>query len=603
MHNINHLSNQRAKIDDIIDNHLVTKYGGHKLSKIELAKFTENISINNVANAWEIELTIINSPLNLYITTDSISPFTKPKLYVEKSYFGKYPHIDTKGKLCLLDDYTPYIHNHPIKLIDYLIEKAKELLVVSRKKENIDDFILEFQSYWNGYLTNPKTFLSLIHLTNKSKLILYKEIFQPNSKESFYLFADTTEDINNWTSNYTSNPDINNQNNTNKALYLWLEKGLYPDEYPNTGKKVIKLLKKNNCFELIQSLLNKENIPVIIILGFNTNNGICLGGLLIKQYKNIQINGFRKNHVPDCSLYKLFFDKDENNISLTEVIRVDPDWIYTRGGNLNSTSLLQKKVCIIGCGSLGADVAYILAKAGVGELHVIDYDTLQWSNIGRHLLGSNYINKNKALALNKYISTQMPHLIINSYEYSWQKKYEEDPSFFNDFDLIISTTANWVSDDSLNVISRKSVNFPPLIFGWYEPYSCAGHALAIMDSGGCLSCGSDEFGTFQRNVTDFGQDIDTLKREPACGTHYQPYGVVETLPVKKLLLDMAIDILLGKLNKSQLRTWIGSKKLLTDYGGIWNNDWLNTHQDPEDGNKYVEEDWHISKNCILCNKR
>lgn len=48
--------------------------------------------------------------------------------------------------------------------------------------------------------------------------------------------------------------------------------------------------------------------------------------------------------------------------------------------------LLQKaKVLVIGCGGLGSPIAVYLATSGIGELHLIDFDTVSISNLHRQV--------------------------------------------------------------------------------------------------------------------------------------------------------------------------------------------------------------------------
>lgn len=47
--------------------------------------------------------------------------------------------------------------------------------------------------------------------------------------------------------------------------------------------------------------------------------------------------------------------------------------------------LIRAKVFIVGCGALGSMVAMQLAAAGIGEIHIADFDTIDLSNLQRQL--------------------------------------------------------------------------------------------------------------------------------------------------------------------------------------------------------------------------
>lgn len=48
--------------------------------------------------------------------------------------------------------------------------------------------------------------------------------------------------------------------------------------------------------------------------------------------------------------------------------------------------LKQSRVLIIGLGGLGAPVALYLAAAGVGEMHLADFDTVDLTNLQRQII-------------------------------------------------------------------------------------------------------------------------------------------------------------------------------------------------------------------------
>src|SRR3546814_16742498 len=92
------------------------------------------------------------------------------------------------------------------------------------------------------------------------------------------------------------------------------------------------------------------------------------------------------------------------------VQRADPAWIHGRGQDARSELLLKSTVTIIGCGSVGAPVAAILAQSGVGTLYLVDFDELEWANVGRHPLGAPAVSKNKATAPAHPLSADYTHL-------------------------------------------------------------------------------------------------------------------------------------------------------------------------------------------------
>lgn len=55
-------------------------------------------------------------------------------------------------------------------------------------------------------------------------------------------------------------------------------------------------------------------------------------------------------------------------------------------GTAGQAELEQASVAVIGCGALGSAIAESLTRAGVGELHLVDRDYVEWSNLQRQQL-------------------------------------------------------------------------------------------------------------------------------------------------------------------------------------------------------------------------
>lgn len=55
-------------------------------------------------------------------------------------------------------------------------------------------------------------------------------------------------------------------------------------------------------------------------------------------------------------------------------------------GGIGQKRLLNSKISLIGLGALGSPVAYYLAAAGIGNLKIIDYDSVEPSNLHRQIL-------------------------------------------------------------------------------------------------------------------------------------------------------------------------------------------------------------------------
>ena len=71
---------------------------------------------------------------------------------------------------------------------------------------------------------------------------------------------------------------------------------------------------------------------------------------------------------------------------------------------LGQKKIIESKVLIVGMGGLGCPVAEFLTRSGVGSLGIVDYDSVDLSNIHRQsLYDYNDINKPKVKAAKKKV--------------------------------------------------------------------------------------------------------------------------------------------------------------------------------------------------------
>ncbi len=124
--------------------------------------------------------------------------------------------------------------------------------------------------------------------------------------------------------------------------------------------------------------------------------------------------------------------------------------------------LLDAHVLIVGAGGLGCPVAIYLAAAGVGTITIIDYDTVDLSNLQRQIAHSTHnIGENKALSLTESIHRINPDVYVNAITRELDSKLLAEP--VQRADVLIECTDNFPSRTLLN---RLAVRYKkPLISG------------------------------------------------------------------------------------------------------------------------------------------
>ncbi|MDD2978370.1 MAG: sulfur carrier protein ThiS adenylyltransferase ThiF [Hespellia sp.] len=105
-------------------------------------------------------------------------------------------------------------------------------------------------------------------------------------------------------------------------------------------------------------------------------------------------------------------------ISTKEVMIPTKEEIYQALCERHTSEIQEKlaagRVAIAGLGGLGSTVAVALARAGVGHLHLIDFDKVDISNLNRQQYRARDIGREKTEALTEILLDINPYLEIIS---------------------------------------------------------------------------------------------------------------------------------------------------------------------------------------------
>jgi molybdopterin/thiamine biosynthesis adenylyltransferase len=127
--------------------------------------------------------------------------------------------------------------------------------------------------------------------------------------------------------------------------------------------------------------------------------------------------------------------------------------------------LQKKRIVIIGAGGLGSSLAFALGSSGIGEIHIVDFDTVSLHNIHRQIafkLGDE--GKNKATLNATLIEQRCPYTKAIAHEcdfITWSEKGIE-------VDLIIDATDNLPTRGDINSYAKKE-NLP-WVYGSVEAF-------------------------------------------------------------------------------------------------------------------------------------
>lgn len=105
-----------------------------------------------------------------------------------------------------------------------------------------------------------------------------------------------------------------------------------------------------------------------------------------------------------------------------------------RHGEELQNKISKASVAICGLGGLGSNVAIALARAGIGHLHLIDFDQVDMTNLNRQQYMVNQLGMNKTDALKQTLELIAPYCKVTA---ECRKITEQDiPTLFVEDDII-----------------------------------------------------------------------------------------------------------------------------------------------------------------------
>jgi len=142
------------------------------------------------------------------------------------------------------------------------------------------------------------------------------------------------------------------------------------------------------------------------------------------------------------------------NLNKNQIKRFSRQIILKNIGPLGQKKIIQSKVLIVGMGGLGCPVAEFLTRAGVGSLGLVDYDTIDLTNLHRQsLYYSEDINKPKVKVAKIKLQKINSKTKITSYQVKLDKKNFK--KIITNYDYIIDGSDNFRTKFLINDFSFK----------------------------------------------------------------------------------------------------------------------------------------------------
>lgn len=575
----------------VLDAWLCSALSAQSLTPVQLERYRSHMPVAG----WRLAFIAEGQTITIDLLVDRRFPAAPPRVcWVDPPPFPSLPHVERDGSICTLPSAAATDPLDWRNLVQRILGDVETVIGQGLRGENLGDFRTEFRSYWNEVATG-RDLISLVDPCGPSRMV--RAWF---GRSSIVLAEDRTS-LRNWLGNAFDKKAVADLS-IHAVPLLWLPQPPLPGEYPRSASDLAALAAAAGpeAAALYNRAAAEDVDTSLFLLGSEIESaGICLGGVSLSRRRSRfggserRFDGFRKAVPAKLLLHA----RDCDQLHLCAVRRVDPWWVHGRDSQSELETLLGATVAMVGCGSLGSITARLLAQAGVGELVLLDPEIMAAANASRHALGLESIGANKAEALRGQLARAFPHLRFTALPVGWQDAVDQDPGWLARCDLVVSTVGDWQAESALNAYCLSSRPKGVAVYGWAEPHAVGGHAVAIGPGSGCFACGLTRFGSAAFRVADFAGA--TLRREPACGAFFQPYGGAAIASVATLVARLVIDLLYETAAAGDHRVLAVSMVDIAAAGGTLSAAWNTASPDPAAGNQLARH-WPVRANCPYC---
>ncbi len=166
-----------------------------------------------------------------------------------------------------------------------------------------------------------------------------------------------------------------------------------------------------------------------------------------------------------------------------QVKRYSRHIIMPQVGSIGQRKLLESKVLIIGAGGLGSPVALYLTLAGIGTIGIVDFDTVDISNLQRQILHYDTdIGRPKVISAKETLKSYNKEVQVNLHEEPLTSQNALE--IINNYDVVINGADNfparYLTNDACQMLSKPLVDGSILLFD--------GQATVYEPGGPCYRC-------------------------------------------------------------------------------------------------------------------
>lgn len=489
------------------------------------------ISVANIGEGTKYLCCYTDEIKSLYL--DIILPSNFPEVlpefivrdYLDSSAF--YSHVDSKGVICYTTkDNLAWDKRYSETLLNECCVKVIKIVQTWNTSVMKTDLQEEFLSYWAMLCSNSISMLNVkSYLQNIDG---FKKVDFVYTKKESYIFDENSSLKDKILSSYMTGAE---------CYYLPLRENsdiIPPDPKIPLNAEIFKKMIVGNLSSSVKRRFKKwckkrrTKFMLILAVPVSKGNTILIGSIF----------NYHKLTLP-------FDKKKKDSCTYTPLLIERRDQIYQLNRTSQDLSFLEKKVAVIGVGSVGSFVAANLSKMGVSKLLIIDDDFITIDNIARHYLGENSLGKDgkfifKVDAMEEKLLGENPKLNVESEGMSFQQTLQHSATIFDDIDFIFSCVGDTMTNFAINHFFKEKGT--PVLYSWLDPYGIGYHNLLIQpEQTGCFMCLSydEQNGEFVTNRASFAKSGQMFERKLAsCYSAFVPYNVI----APSTLANKAVEI-------------------------------------------------------------
>lgn len=455
-------------------------------------------------------------PIILYFDT-RIDDFPRAQLGIEiQNTFEPFhnPHIEKNFFICYKDNSVVFDKNQIDESMDFVFSQIKHVLD-DYEKDDMTEILKEWKSYWYGestYYTTCETIPTTLQFRNKF-------LYEPRNIDFPEIKVFTFPEI-------PSIKDCPWPIENISALFDWIKNDFQ--------KKEIELYIKRN-------IKYKTKISTIAFYSEKEKMMFAISFIFSDSLFNI-----KKHHLNNSSVD--FIYKSKATVKRFWIDIINNKTLQQSNVNPNYLSLEDKKITLIGAGTIGSNLAQILIRLGAGSLQnkplvIVDNDSYEPENFTRHVLPFESFGKSKAIELVNYLRWLNPLLEING-EVKSVYNYDLDNT-----DFIIDATGEDCITKYLNSVHFDQKNNSVLIISWVHVDGLYVSSLIIPGK----NC-ADYTTVYKNQLTNTLSDRTTLPRRNSCSSIYVPFPIMLSQYAALLTTNCILDYMNNKINKTTLYT-------------------------------------------------